>query len=75
MNDSVHLARKIFGLDKLRVVEPGQVYDGAGFQPVEIDITRISNDLWEQILREFNIQHGKGIYIRWQITALKGDTE
>ncbi len=43
-----------------------------GFQTVESDITRMSNDLYEQILREFHIQHGKGIYISWKITATQG---
>lgn len=49
--------------------------DDVGMRPVEIDISMIPNDLYDQLLREFHEQHGYGIYIRWQITALKGDTE
>ena len=51
---------------------PDQVYEGEGFETVEIDITRMSNDLYEQILREFHTQHGYAIYINWKITATKG---
>lgn len=70
MNESVDLARKVFGIkDSIPIG-----VDHAGFRPVEIDITRMSNDLYDQLLREFHKQHGYGIYIRWQITAIKGDT-
>lgn len=55
-------------------LHPDQVYAGEGFETVEIDITRTSNDVYEQILREFHIQHGYGIYINWKITATKGTT-
>lgn len=55
-------------------LRPESVYTGEGFETVEIDITRMSNDLYEQILREFYIQHGRGIYINWKITAIKGTT-
>ncbi len=53
---------------------PDQVYEGEGFEAVEIDITRMSNDVYEQILRELHTQHGYGIYINWKITATKGTT-
>lgn len=61
----------------MRLVTPEYFPDeeDIGLHPVEIDITLISNDLYDQLLREFHKQHGYGIYIRWQITALKGDTE
>ena len=55
-------------------LHPDQVYTGEGFETVEIDITRMSNDLYERILRELVIQHGQGIYINWKITATRGRT-
>ena len=51
---------------------PESMTEDETFKTVEIDITLISNDLYDQILREFHIQHGRGIYVEWKITATQG---
>jgi hypothetical protein len=53
-------------------LRPETIMEDEGFQTVELDITLMSNDLYDQILRELHIQHGNGIYIEWKITATKG---
>ena len=42
------------------------------FSEVKLDPKRIPDELYEALLREFLVQYGDGVYLRWNITAEKG---